>query len=271
MEFIYSLFKYSFLQNALIIGIIIGTVAGLVGSFSILQGTSLIGDAMSHAVLPGIAIAFLLGIPLYIGAGIFGILAASIIALITEYSPLKSDTVIGLTFSSFFALGTIIISQGHANAKLNDILFGNILSVSKLDVISSLVVSVVIFIIITIFYRNFYLSTFDKAFAKSQGINVTFYNQLLILMLTVVIIIALQAIGVILVTALLIIPPATARLITNKFANMIKFSMIIGALESVCGLFISYSFDWPSGPSIVLISAILFLIIFIFYRLRKIL
>ena len=134
LNFFHALGEYTFLQNALI-----GLIAGIIGAFSILQGTALIGDAMSHAVLPGIAIAALMGIPYYWGAGVFGLLAALVINFISEHTPLKTDAAIGLTFSTFFALGTIITTAGHSTTKLTNILFGNILAVSSGDLISSLV------------------------------------------------------------------------------------------------------------------------------------
>ncbi|MDR0899080.1 MAG: metal ABC transporter permease [Lactobacillaceae bacterium] len=270
INFINGIGQYDFLQNALISGLIIGIVAGVVGSFSILQGTSLIGDAMSHAVLPGIAIASILGIPFYIGAGFFGLLAAAIIYLISENLPLKSDTAIGITFSSFFAVGTIIMTLDHSTTRLTDILFGNILVVTRTDMISTLIISTLVLAFIFIFYRELYVVTFDKTYAKSQGINSNLFRQLLILMLSLVIIVALQAVGVILVTALLITPAAAARMFSKRLSTMIFLSAIIGVISAVFGLYFSYTFGIPSGPSIVVVSALIFVVSTIFYQIKRV-
>jgi iron/zinc/copper transport system permease protein len=268
-NFISGIGQYAFLQNALIAGVVIGAISGLIGSFSILQGTSLIGDAMSHAVLPGIAIAALLGLPFYLGAGIFGLLAAAVIYLITEYAPLKSDTAIGVTFSSFFALGTIIMTMSHATTRLTDILFGNILAVTNGDLIGTITVGLLVLSVIYIFFREFYLVTFDRDYAISQGIAANLFRQALILMLTLVIIVALQAVGVILVTALLITPAASARLLTRRFRPMMQLSMLFGVISAIVGLFMSYSFDMPSGPAIVLVGAVMFIFAFLIYHIRR--
>jgi iron/zinc/copper transport system permease protein len=267
-NFISGFTQYTFLQNALLAGMMIGIVAGVIGAFSILQGTSLIGDAMSHAVLPGIAIASLLGIPFYLGAGVFGLLAAAVIYLITEYAPLKSDTAIGITFSSFFALGTIIMTMGHSTTRLTDILFGNILAVTTSDMIGTLIVGTLVLIVVYVYFREFYLVTFDRTFATASGISANIFRQLLIIMLTLVIIVALQAVGVILVTALLITPAATARLIVRRFKPMLALSVVFGLLSALVGLFLSYTYDMPSGPAIVVVGAVFFLLAFVFYRFK---
>lgn len=263
LNFFHAFGQYTFLQNALLAGVIIGLVSGVIGAFSILQGTALIGDAMSHAVLPGIAIAALLGTPYYWGAGVFGLLAALIINFIAEHTPLKTDAAIGLTFSSFFALGTIIMTAGHSTTKLTDILFGNILAVSGGDLISSLVIGLIVILVVAIFYRELYLTTFDRSYAQAQGIRANLFRNLLVVMITLVIIVALRAVGVILVTALLITPAASARLLVKRFQPMIWLSAAFGVLSAFVGLFLSYTFDWPSGPAIVVTGAVIFILSFI--------
>ncbi|WP_270765997.1 metal ABC transporter permease [Weissella confusa] len=269
LNFFHALGEYTFLQNALIAGAMIGLIAGIIGAFSILQGTALIGDAMSHAVLPGIAIAALMGIPYYWGAGVFGLLAALVINFISEQTPLKTDAAIGLTFSTFFALGTIIMTAGHSTTKLTDILFGNILAVSSGDLISSLVIGLIVIAVVTTFYRELYLTTFDRSYAQAQGIHANLFRNILVVLITLVIIVALRAVGVILVTALLITPAASARLLVKRFQPMIWLSAVFGLLSAFVGLFLSYIFDWPSGPAIVVTGAVIFIISFLIHLVTR--
>ena len=269
LNFFHALGEYTFLQNALIAGAMIGLIAGIIGAFSILQGTALIGDAMSHAVLPGIAIAALMGIPYYWGAGVFGLLAALVINFISEHTPLKTDAAIGLTFSTFFALGTIIMTAGHSTTRLTDILFGNILAVSSGDLISSLVIGLIVIAVVTTFYRELYLTTFDRSYAQAQGIHANLFRNILVVLITLVIIVALRAVGVILVTALLITPAASARLVVKRFQPMIWLSSFFGLISAFVGLFLSYTFDWPSGPAIVVTGAVIFIISFLIHLVTR--
>ena len=219
-EFIDGLLNFHYLQNALITALVIGIVGGAVGCFIILRGMSLMGDAISHAVLPGVAISFILGINFFIGAIVFGLLASTIITYIKSNSIIKSDTAIGITFSSFLALGIILIGVANSSTDLFHILFGNILAVQDLDMWITIAVA------------------------------------------TLVAMTAMQSVGTILIVALLITPAATAYLYANSLKTMILLSSVFGALASVLGLFIGYSFNIAAGSSIVLTSALLFLISF---------
>ena len=247
-EFIDGLLNFHFLQNALITALVIGIVGGAVGCFIILRGMSLMGDAISHAVLPGVAISFILGINFFIGAIIFGLLASTMITFIKSNSIIKSDTAIGITFSSFLALGIILI--------------GNILAVQDMDMWITIIVSLLVLATITIFFRPLLLTSFDPILAKSMGVKVTFYHYLLMVILTLVSVTAMQSVGTILIVALLITPAATAYLYVHSLKTMILLSSGLGALASVLGLFIGYSFNIAAGSSIVLTSALLFLISF---------
>ena len=261
-EFIDGLLNFHFLQNALITAIVIGIVGGAVGCFIILRGMSLMGDAISHAVLPGVAISFILGINFFIGAIIFGLLASTMITYIKSNSIIKSDTAIGITFSSFLALGIILIGVANSSTDLFHILFGNILAVQDLDMWITIAVALLVLTTITIFFRPLLLTTFDPTLAKSIGVKVTFYHYLLMVILTLVAVTAMQSVGTILIVALLITPAATAYLYANSLKTMIFLSSGFGALASVLGLFIGYSFNIAAGSSIVLTSALLFLISF---------
>lgn len=261
-EFIDGLLNFHFLQNALITALVIGIVGGAVGCFIILRGMSLMGDAISHAVLPGVAISFILGINFFIGAIIFGLLASTMITYIKSNSIIKSDTAIGITFSSFLALGIILIGIANSSTDLFHILFGNILAVQDLDMWITIAVALLVLATITIFFRPLLLTTFDPILAKSIGVKVTFYHYLLMVILTLVAVTAMQSVGTILIVALLITPAATAYLYANSLKTMIFLSSGFGALASVLGLFIGYSFNIAAGSSIVLTSALLFLISF---------
>lgn len=261
-EFIDGLLNFHFLQNALITALVIGIVGGAVGCFIILRGMSLMGDAISHAVLPGVAISFILGINFFIGAIIFGLLASTMITYIKSNSIIKSDTAIGITFSSFLALGIILIGIANSSTDLFHILFGNILAVQDLDMWITIAVALLVLTTITIFFRPLLLTSFDPILAKSIGVKVTFYHYLLMVILTLVAVTAMQSVGTILIVALLITPAATAYLYANSLKTMILLSSGFGALASVLGLFIGYSFNIAAGSSIVLTSALLFLISF---------
>lgn len=262
-EFIDGLLNFHFLQNALITALVIGIVGGAVGCFIILRGMSLMGDAISHAVLPGVAISFILGINFFIGAIVFGLLASTIITYIKSNSIIKSDTAIGITFSSFLALGIILIGIANSSTDLFHILFGNILAVQDLDMWITIAVALLVLTTITIFFRPLLLTSFDPILAKSIGVKVTFYHYLLMVILTLVAVTAMQSVGTILIVALLITPAATAYLYANSLKTMILLSSGFGALASVLGLFIGYSFNIAAGSSIVLTSALLFLISFV--------
>ena len=258
MEFIQGLQEFHFLQNALVTAIIIGIVAGAVGCFIILRGLSLMGDAISHAVLPGVALSYILGINFFIGAIVFGLLASVIITYIKGNSIVKSDTAIGITFSSFLALGVILIGVANSSTDLFHILFGNILAVQDLDLWITLGVAALVLALIAIFFRPLLITSFDPLLAQAMGMPVKFYHYLLMVLLTLVSVTAMQSVGTILIVAMLITPAATAYLYANSLKSMIFLSSGLGALSSVLGLFIGYTFNIAAGSSIVLTSAILF-------------
>ena len=257
-EFIDGLYSFHFLQNALITAIVIGIVAGAVGCFIVLRGMSLMGDAISHAVLPGVALSFILGIDFFIGAIVFGLF----ITFIKGNSIIKSETAIGITFSSFLALGVILISVAKSSTDLFHILFGNILAVQDLDMYITIGVAIFVLLVIKLFYKELLLTSFYELLAKAMGMKVNFYHYLLMILLTLVSVTAMQSVGTILIVAMLITPAATAYLYANSLKTMILLSSTIGACCSVLGLFIGYSFNIAAGSSIVLTSAIVFAISF---------
>lgn len=262
--FIYGLMQYNFLQTALITSILVGIMSGIIGSFIILRGMSLMGDAISHAVLPGVAVAYILGINLLVGASIFGILASLLIGLVTMKSKLKNDTAIGIVFSAFFALGFILISLAESATNLHHILFGNVLAVSDSDLVTTAIVLAVVLIFVVTFYKELLITSFDNTFAKAYGLKTQVMHYSLMLVLTLVTVTALQTVGIILIVAMLITPAATAYLLTNRLSHMMIVAAIFSVISSVIGLYLSFTFNWASGPAIVLTAAIFFSVAFLF-------
>lgn len=263
-DFFQALGKYDFLQSALITAIMVGIMSGVIGCFIILRGMSLMGDAISHSVLPGVAVAYMLGINILIGASIFGVLSAMLIGYVASHSKIKVDTAIGVVFSFFYALGFILISMAESSTNLHHILFGNILAVSNSDMITTAIVLGIVIIFVQISYKELLITSFDPTFAKTYGLNTQLIHYSLMLVLTLVTVSALQTVGIILVVAMLITPAATAYFWTDRLSIMLVFSAIFGVVSSICGLYFSYTFNWASGPAIVIVAAGLFLISFIF-------
>ena len=268
-NFINGLYEFHFLQNALITAVVIGIVSGAVGCFIILRGMSLMGDALSHAVLPGVAISYILGINFFIGAIAFGLLSSLIITYIKNNSLIKGDTAIGITFSSFLALGIILIGVANSSTDLFHILFGNILAVQDIDKWLTIGVSIFVLIVIALFFKQLLITSFDPLMAKAIGMKVNFYHYLLMVLLTLVSVTAMQSVGTILIVAMLITPAATAYLYTNSLKKMLILSSSIGAISSVLGLFIGYTFNIAAGSSIVITSAIIFAVSFLISPKQK--
>lgn len=262
-NFIEGLLNYHFLQNALITSVAIGIVAGAIGCFIILRGMSLMGDAISHAVLPGVALSYILGIHFFIGAILFGLLASVLITYISQNSVIKSDTAIGITFSSFLALGVILIGVANSSTDLFHILFGNVLAVQDVDKWITLAIACLVLLLIALFFRPLLITSFDPMMAKAFGMKVGRYHYLLMMLLTLVAVTAMQSVGTILVVAMLITPAATAYLFTKRLSHMMLLSATLGGLSSVIGLFIGYSFNIAAGSSIVLTAAVLFILGFL--------
>ena len=263
-NFIDGLFRYQFLQNALLTSIIVGFVSGIIGSFIVLRGMSLMGDAISHAVLPGVAVSYMFGMNYIIGASVFGILAALLIGFITQKTQLKNDTAIGVVFSSFFALGIIMISFAKSSTDLYHILFGNVLAVRDSDILITAIVGILVVLFVLIFFKELQITSFDPTMAQAYGVNIQFFHYALMFLLTLVAVSSLQTVGTILVIAMLITPAATAYLLTNHLPTMIFLASTVGVLSSIIGLFFSYSYNLASGATIVLTAALFFILAFLF-------
>jgi len=263
-EFIEAVASHAFLQRALITATLIGISAGVIGSFVILRGLSLMGDAIGHAVLPGVAISFLMGVNPVIGAVTFGLLASLFIGFISDKSALKKDTVMGVVFTSFFALGIVLVSQIRARVNINSILFGNMLTVSEERMYTMGVVTVILIVLVMLFYKELLLTSFDETMARIYGLKTKLVHYLFLFVLTLVIVLSLQITGAILIVAMVITPAATAFLLTRRMQWMIVISAFIGFISAILGIFVSFTFDISSGSSIVMVAACLFILAFLF-------
>jgi len=264
IDFIHALTEYDFLQKALVTSVMVGIICGVIGCFIILRGMSLMGDAISHAVLPGVAISYLLGINFFIGAVATGLLTALGIGFVSQNSRIKNDTAIGILFTSAFALGIILISFLRSSSDLYHILFGNVLAVRPSDMWMTLAIGLIVLGAIFLFYKELLVTSFDPTMAAAYGLSTRLIHYLLMTMLTLVTVASLQTVGIILVVAMLITPAATAYLLTNRLSRMIFLSAGLGTISSVIGLYFSFTYNLSSGASIVLVATALFALVFIF-------
>jgi manganese transport system permease protein len=264
LNFINDLLNYGFLQKAMVTAIAVGVLSGVVGSFIILRGMALMGDAISHAILPGVVISYMLGINYFIGAVVMGMMTTYLISHVNHHTKLKSDVPIGVIFSAFFALGILLLLKAQTALDLTQILFGNVLTIKDSDMILTFIVGGFVLLLIFIFYKEFLITSFDPEIAKVYGINVQFFNSLLMLLLTLVTVASLQTVGVILVVSMLVTPAATAFLLTERMRLMILISAILGGVSSVIGLYLSFTYNLSSGAIIVLVLFGFFVLAYLF-------
>ncbi|ULG75168.1 metal ABC transporter permease [Macrococcus brunensis] len=269
MTFLDAILSYQFLSRAMITAAVVGIVSGAVGCLIVLRNLSLMGDAMSHAVLPGVAISYLLGIPTFIGALISGLLTSTVISTLIEYSKTKRDAAIGITFTTFFSIGVIIISMVNSATNLYHLLFGNILTVSKQDFWMTLTVSLVVLTFIIACYTPLKLTTFDPIFAEMNGLSPKLWQYIIMLMLALVTVVSLQTVGIILVVAMLITPASAAYLITKSLHAMMITASTIGLISAIIGIYLSFIYNVPSGAAIVIVACSIYAIIFITQTIRR--
>lgn len=258
--------QYSFMQRSLLVAVIVGIICAVVGSYLMVQRLALLGDAISHSVLPGLAIAFLVGANIFIGAFIAGVISTILINLIRTRSPIKEDAAMGIVFSAFFALGITLITiiQKDNKIDLNHFLFGNILGVTVGDVRDTLIIAVIVLLVVILLYKELLFYTFDPLGAQAVGLPVNLLNLGLMMLIGLTIVASLKAVGVVLVLSLLITPAATAYLLVKRLHEVMILGVVIGVLSSISGMYISYFYNLPSGPAIVLVSFGLFVIAFLF-------
>jgi manganese transport system permease protein len=256
--------QFDFMVRALATTVIAAVVCALLSCWLVLVGWSLMGDAVSHAVLPGVVIAYVLGAPFALGALVFGFLAVALIGAIRGTSRIKEDAAIGIVFTTLFALGLVLISVTPSNTDLNHIIFGNILGVSNPDLIQIAVLATIAFVILVLKRRDLTLYAFDPMHAHAIGLSPRFLGALLLGLLALTAVVALQVVGVILVVAMLIIPGATAHLLTDRFGRMLVIAPVLSAACSVVGIYLSYWLDAASGGLVVLVQGAAFLLVYLF-------
>jgi ABC-type Mn2+/Zn2+ transport system permease subunit len=250
-----------FMRRALLAAVLAGSVASLVGTYVVLRGMAFLGGALSHAVLPGIAIAYLLGLNIFAGAFLAGGITAIGIGFISRHERLKEDTAIGILLSGMFALGVAIISTLRSySVDLTSLLFGNVLAVSGTDIRLTALVGVLVLLAFWLFNRRWVALCFDPQFAAAVGLPVTALHYGLIILMSLAIVTAMQTVGVVLALAMLVTPPATARLFTDRVGAMMLLSVLLGTVSSLVGLYGSYYLNIASGAAIVLVSVCMFFI-----------
>lgn len=257
-------FAYEYMLKAIFLSSLVGGVCAFLSAYLMLKGWSLIGDALSHAVVPGVAIAYALGAPYAVGAFFSGILAALSILWIKSVTKLREDAVIGFIFTTFFALGLFIISLNPTAINVQEIIFGNILGIADTDMYQVTVVMVITLLILLIFWKDLLLVFFDEIQAKAVGLSSKYYKLLFFSLLSACVVSALQTVGAILVIAMVITPGATAYQLTDKFRTLILIAGAIGVITSGFGVYLSYFLDGATGGIIVCLQTLLFIIAFLF-------
>jgi len=258
-------FTYEFMQRGLIASVIVGIICSVIGCYVVIRSMAFMGDAMAHAILPGVAIAYILNGSLTLGALIASIVIALGIGQLSKQGRLKEDTAIGILFSAFLALGILIISSIRTYAvDLSHILFGNILGVSRNDLIFTAVAGFIILLFIFIFYKEFMIISFDQVFARAVKIPVEVYRNFMLILMALTIVASIQTVGVVMIAAMLVTPAASAFLLSKRLPAMMGISCLIGVLSSIIGLYISYYANVASGAAIVLTATVIFLVIFLF-------
>jgi ABC-type Mn2+/Zn2+ transport system permease subunit len=250
--------------TALWVSTLIGAVCGLLSGFITLKGWSLMGDALSHAVVPGVALAYLAGLPFALGAFTSGLLAAAAMSFVKLKTPVREDAVIGVVFTAFFAFGILLISLFPAQLDLKSIIFGNILAIAPEDVVQLVAISAVCVGVLALQWRDLLLFSFDPNQARALGLPVRRLHLTLLLLLSATTVAALQAVGAILVVAMLITPGATAYLLTDRFGRMLVLGSALGAVTAFAGAYASYFLDGATGGCIVVLQTLGFFLAFVF-------
>ncbi|MCA9957817.1 MAG: metal ABC transporter permease [Anaerolineales bacterium] len=257
--------QFDFIVRALLAATAVGIVCSILGAYVVLRGMAFFGDALAHTILPGVVIAFLLGWPLAVGALAFGVLTAVGIGVMTERGALKEDTAIGVIFAGLFALGVALLSvSGNYTVDLAHFLFGNLLGVTAVDLWIIVGLGGAVLLAIFLFYKEFLVISFDPVLATTLRLPARFLRYLLLILIAVTIVVALQVVGIALMLAMFVTPAATASLVTRRLPTMMGISAVIGAFSGVAGLYASYYLNVASGPAVVLVATLIFVVAFLF-------
>ncbi|MFT3899481.1 MAG: metal ABC transporter permease [Gordonia sp. (in: high G+C Gram-positive bacteria)] len=264
LEFFAAPFRFGFMTNAMIATLIASIVCALLSCWLVLIGWSLMGDAVSHAVLPGVVLAYIVGAPFALGAIVFGVLAVALIGAVRDRGRVKEDAAIGIVFTTLFALGLVLVSITPSQIDLNHIVFGNVLGVSTADVWQIAILGAIVAAVLILKRRDFTLYAFDPSHAFAIGLNPRLLGATLLGLLALTAVTALQVVGVVLVVAMLIIPGATARLLTDRFGRMLVIAPALAALCGIVGLYVSFYAETSAGGMVVLAQGILFFAVYLF-------
>ncbi len=256
-------FNYNYMVKAIWVSGLVGAVCAFLSAYLMLKGWSLMGDALSHSVVPGVAGAYALGLPYAVGAFFTGMLAALSMALVRHFTRLREDAIIGLIFSTFFAVGLLIISLNPTSVNVQSIIFGNILGIADTDVLQVEIISMVSLLILCLYWKDLLAVFFDETHAVSIGLSPLRLKIIFFTLLSACTVAALQTVGAILVIAMVVTPGATAYLLTDRFGWLIVLSVSLGALTSGVGAYISFFLDGATGGVIVVLQTVIFLIAFV--------
>lgn len=255
-----EILQYDFMRHALMVGLLVSIACGVVGTYVVVKRIAFISGAISHTAYGGVGLGYLLGIPPMIGATIFTVVSALAMGEVSHRIKQREDTIIGMMWAVGMALGVIFVklSPGYTG-DLMSYLFGSILAVPLTDLYLILTLDVIIVLVVALYHDQFTLAAFDQEFAQVIGVKTKFFNQLLLVLIALTVVIMIRAVGIILVIALLTIPPATAALFTRSMTSMMALSMLFSAAFTTGGLLLSYMFDLPSGATIIVLSALGFI------------
>jgi len=257
-------FAYGYMVNAIFISALVGGVCAFLSAYLMLKGWSLIGDALSHAIVPGVAAAYMLGLPFALGAFFSGGLAATTMLFLNQRTKLKEDAIIGLIFTSFFGLGLFMVSLAPTAVNIQTIVLGNILAITPADTVQLLLIAGISLFILVLKWRDLMVVFFDENHARSIGLNPNALKILFFTLLSACTVAALQTVGAFLVIAMVVTPGATAYLLSDRFSRVIILSVIIGATSSFVGAYLSYFIDGATGGIIVILQSLVFVMAFVF-------
>ena len=268
-EYLFGPFQYSFMVRALVVSVLVGVMCPVLGAYVITRGRAFMGDALAHSVLPGLAVAFLLGISPFLAAVPTGIAVALVMGLVSRRTGLTEDTSIGIVFAGMFALGLVMLSSApNINVDIEDLLLGQVLGVSTTDVFVSVGLTALVAAVLFAFHRQLVFTTFDPVGAAVVGIRTGLVEYVLLALLALVIVVGIQAAGIVLVMAMLITPPAAAYLLARRFVGVIAIGALIGATSSIAGLYLSFHANLPSGPAMALVATGIFGVVATARRIR---
>lgn len=264
MNWLTEPFGYQYMLNAMWVSAMVGGLCAFLSCYLMLKGWSLIGDAMSHSIVPGVAGAYMLGLPFSVGAFLSGGLAAGSMLFLNQRSRLKEDAIIGLIFSSFFGIGLFMVSLNPMSVNIQTIILGNVLAIAPEDILQLAIIGVVSLLILLLKWKDLMVTFFDENHARSIGLNPGRLKLLFFTLLSVSTVAALQTVGAFLVICLVVTPGATAWLLTDRFPRLLTLAVAIGSLTSFFGAWLSYWLDGATGGIIVVLQTLLFLLAFIF-------